>query len=90
SDEEVSTGAFETQTPRYRGTHSDDNGSSLDKADNKKYPTLMEADAYKRADAQNDLFDDYRQNNDMDKALSYLQKGHDSGDIDATETLYKY
>lgn len=90
SDEEVSKAAFEALTQLYRGTLRDDNGSYLYKADNKKYLTLLESEADKRTDAQIALFYYYQQNNDMDKALSYLQKGHDNGDISATETLYEY
>ena len=90
SDESVSKAAFDTLARLYNGTLNDNNGSSLYNADNKKYLALLEAEADKRADAQIALFNYYRQNNDTDKALSYLQKGHDNGDIAATEALYEY
>ncbi len=90
SDESVSKAAFDTLARLYNGTLSDNNGNSLYNADNKKYLALLEAEADKRADAQIALFNYYRQNNDTDKALSYLQKGHDNGDIAATEALYEY
>lgn len=90
SDKSASKAAFDTLARLYNGTLSDNNGNSLYNADNKKYLALMEAEADKRADAQIALFYYYRQNNDINKALSYLQKGHDNGDIAATEALYEY
>lgn len=90
SDEPVSKAAFEALSRLYHGTLSDDNRNPLYKADNKKYLALLESEADKRTDAQIALFYYYRQNNDIDKALSYLQKGHDNGDISATEALYEY
>ena len=90
SDTVVSGIAFSTLADLYNGTLRNNDGKYLYNADNKKYLALMEPAAEKRTDAQLALFSYYRQNNNMDKALSYLQKAHDSGDLSATQALYKY
>ena len=90
SDAAVSGIAFATLADLYNGTLRDNEGHYRYHADNKKYLALAEPAAEKRADAQRALFYYYRQNNDMDKALSYLQKAHDSGDFSATEILAGY
>lgn len=90
SDKNVSLAAFETLEQLYQGSLRDNKGNGLYKADNKKYLALLDAAETKRTDAQISLYYYYKQNNDMPKALSYLQKAHDNGDLKATEIFYKY